>query len=137
MSLMRAFMRGGVTRAACASRGLSCAAVACGLMLAAHQASAQAEFAQTLNWGSGLIDIPTAWVSPLSGDFSINWSAKMLQTSPALPQYNNSLSAKGALQLALFGGQIAHTGKKIVAEHLDQDISFVTLQIQFHCLRCA
>jgi|HubBroStandDraft_6_1064221.scaffolds.fasta_scaffold17318_4 hypothetical protein len=100
---MRAFMRGGVARAACASRGLSGAAVACGLMLAAQQASAQAEFAQTLNWGSGLIDIPTAWVSPLSGDFSINWSAKMLQTSPALPQYNNSLSAKGALQLALFG----------------------------------
>ena len=31
-------------------------------------AAAQQDFPQTLYWGSGLIDIPVAWVSPLSGD---------------------------------------------------------------------
>jgi RNA polymerase-binding transcription factor DksA len=76
---------------------------ACVALLFARPLHAQAEFAQTLNWGSGLIDIPTAWVAPLTGDFSLNWSAKSLQTSPAIPQYDNSLTAKGALQLALFG----------------------------------
>ena len=83
--------------------GWRLAAVACGAVLLGRPLHAQAEFAQTLNWGSGLIDIPTAWVSPLSGDFSLNWSAKTLQTSAAIPQYDNSITGKGALQLALFG----------------------------------
>lgn len=63
---------------------------------------AQEEFPQTLNWGSGLIDIPAAWVAPLTGDFALNWSGKSLQTSPAVPLYHSSLDAKGALQISLF-----------------------------------
>jgi hypothetical protein len=32
---------------------------------------AQQDYPQTLYWGSGLIDIPVAWVSPISGDFAL------------------------------------------------------------------
>jgi hypothetical protein len=107
-----------VKYAAFPQRGLwRLAAVACGALLLARPAHAQAEFAQTLNWGSGLIDIPTAWVSPLSGDFSLNWSAKTLQTSPAIPQYDNSVSGKGALQLALFGR--AEIGMSVLASDFE------------------
>jgi hypothetical protein len=71
-------------------------------LLVGRTARAQTDFPQTLNWGSGLIDIPAAWVSPVSGDFSLNWSAKSLQTSPLVPEYNSSLAATGALQVSLF-----------------------------------
>jgi hypothetical protein len=69
-------------------------------VLGATAARAQTEFAQTLTWGSGLIDIPAAWVSPVSGDFSINWSGRALQTSPAVPEYQSSLAAAGAFQVS-------------------------------------
>jgi hypothetical protein len=90
---------------------------ACAALLLARPVHAQAEFSQTLTWGSGLIDIPTAWVAPLSGDFSLNWSAKSLQTSPAIPQYNNSFAAKGALQVALFGR--AELGMSVLASDFE------------------
>jgi uncharacterized small protein (DUF1192 family) len=77
-------------------------ALAAGTLLLADPARAQTEFAQTLNWGSGLIDIPAAYVSPLSGDFSLNWSGRALQTSPNIPQYQSSLAATGAFQVSLF-----------------------------------
>ena len=70
-------------------------------LVVARAASAQTEFPQTLQWGSGLIEIPTAWVSPVSGDFSLSWGAKALQTSAAVPQYQNSLAGTGAFQLSL------------------------------------
>ena len=76
--------------------------VLCAGLLVARVGHAQTEFPQTLNWGSGLIDIPTAWVSPISGDFALNWSARALQTSPAVPEYQNSLAATGAIQVSLF-----------------------------------
>jgi len=72
------------------------------VLLCGRPAGAQTEFPQTLNWGSGLIDIPAAWVSPVSGDFALNWSAKSLQTSPSVPQYTSSLAGTGALQVSLF-----------------------------------
>jgi hypothetical protein len=71
--------------------------------LLVRSVGAQAEFQQTVNWGSGLIDIPAAWVSPLTGDVAINWSGRSLQTSPAIPQYRSSFDGNGALQVALFG----------------------------------
>ena len=85
----------------------------CAALLLVQPLRAQTEFGQTLTWGSGLIDIPTAWVAPLSGDFALNWSAKSLQTSPAIPQYDNSFAAKGALQVALFGR--AELGMSVLA----------------------
>lgn len=52
------------------------------LLVAAGSARAQQEqYPQTLYWGSGLIDIPVAWVSPLSGDFSIAFSGKTIHGS--------------------------------------------------------
>jgi hypothetical protein len=71
-------------------------------VLAAPAARAQTEFPQTLNWGSGLINIPAAWVSPVSGDFSLNWTGTALQTSPVVPGYQSSLAATGAAQVSLF-----------------------------------
>jgi hypothetical protein len=47
-------------------------------------AAAQQDFPQTLYWGSGLIDIPVAWASPLSGDFSLNYAAKRFRADPAM-----------------------------------------------------
>ncbi len=63
----------------------------------------QTEFPQTLNWGSGLIDIPAAWVSPVTGDFALDWAARSLRTTPAIPSYHRSLAGTAALQVALFG----------------------------------
>jgi hypothetical protein len=80
-------------------RGAGALALCAGLLVASV-AQGQPEFPQTLNWGSGLIDIPAAWVSPVTGDFSLNWSGKALQTSPAVPQYQSSLAGTGALQVS-------------------------------------
>lgn len=71
-------------------------------VLTGRRVQAQTEFAPTLNWGSGLVDIPAAWVSPLTGDFALNWTGKALQTSPSVPQYQSSFAGTGSLQVALF-----------------------------------
>ena len=47
-----------------------------------HATVAQQDYPQTLYWGSGLIDIPVAWVSPISGDFALNYSAKRFRVDP-------------------------------------------------------
>ena len=73
-----------------------------GLVLTAGVASGQEEFGQTRFWGSGLIDIPTAWVEPVSGDFSFNYSGSSYQTSSQFPQYNSSLNSKLSLNTSLF-----------------------------------
>lgn len=83
------------------SRRLAVVLGAAGVL--APSLGAQAEFSPTVNWGSGLIDIPAAWVSPLTGDVAINWAGRSLQTSPSIPQYHSSFDGNGALQLALFG----------------------------------
>ena len=53
-------------------------------------AAAQQDFPQTLYWGSGLIDIPVAWASPLSGDFALNYSGKRFRTDPVTAKINYS-----------------------------------------------
>jgi hypothetical protein len=73
-----------------------------GLALIAGSARAQEEFGQTRFWGSGLIDIPTAWVEPVTGDFSFNYSGSSYQTSSQFPQYNSSLNSKLSLNTSLF-----------------------------------
>lgn len=45
----------------------------------AAPAGAQGGYPQTLYWGAGLIDIPVAWVAPLTGDFAINYSNKLFE----------------------------------------------------------
>ncbi|MDQ6828869.1 MAG: hypothetical protein M3081_08385, partial [Gemmatimonadota bacterium] len=68
-------------------------------------AGAQQSFPQTLYWGAGLIDIPVAWVSPLSGDFALNYSGKSFKKDPGLPKinYNDRLNSQLTLSVSLFG----------------------------------
>ncbi|MEJ7810297.1 MAG: hypothetical protein WKG32_07770 [Gemmatimonadaceae bacterium] len=49
------------------------------LALAAGRAGAQQTYPQTLYWGAGLVDIPVAWVAPLTGDFALNYSNKRFE----------------------------------------------------------
>ena len=76
-----------------------------GAALAASEAGAQQEFPQTLYWGSGLIDIPVAWVSPLTGDFAINYSGKRFEVDPTLTKlnYSDRMNSQLTISAALFG----------------------------------
>jgi hypothetical protein len=84
----------------------ACVLGAAGLTLTtvcARTAAAQTEFPQTRYWGTGLIDIPVASVSPLSGDFAIQYAGTGYQTSPLVPLYHQGLNSQGNFTLALFG----------------------------------
>ena len=66
---------------------------------------AQQEYPQTLYWGTGMIDIPVANVSPITGDFAFNYSGKNFeedQTSPKL-NYNNTINSQLTFSMAFFG----------------------------------
>jgi hypothetical protein len=68
--------------------------------------AAQETYPQTLYWGVGLIDIPVAWVPPLTGDFAINYSAKRFeQGNPAITKinYTGRSNAHVTLSLSAFG----------------------------------
>ncbi|HEX6058374.1 MAG TPA: hypothetical protein VFZ11_05095 [Gemmatimonadaceae bacterium] len=75
--------------------------------LAAGPAGAQETdtFGQTLYWGSGLIDIPVAWVAPLSGDFALNYSGKTFEVDPTQPKinYDGSINSQLTFSVALWG----------------------------------
>lgn len=58
-----------------------CGALAALLLASAGTAGAQQSYPQTLYWGSGLIDVPVAWVSPVSGDFALGFSGKSITGS--------------------------------------------------------
>jgi hypothetical protein len=68
-------------------------------------ARAQQEFPQTLYWGSGLIDIPVAWVPPLTGDFAVGYSGKRFRADPVATKldYNDRMNSQLTLSTALFG----------------------------------
>src|SRR5690349_24475771 len=68
-------------------------------------AQQQQVYPQTLYWGSGLIDIPVAWVAPVSGDFAINYGGKHLTRDPNEPKinYSNSINSQLSLSLAALG----------------------------------
>ncbi len=59
---------------------------------------AQDQFPQTMHWGSGLIDVPAAWVAPMTGDFAVQISRQTLGGS-----YGSTAHYHGAAHVALFG----------------------------------
>lgn len=68
-------------------------------------ASAQETYPQTMYWGAGLIDIPVAWVSPVTGDFSLNFSGKTFHGAVASPDLSvlNGLNTNGAISFSFAG----------------------------------
>jgi hypothetical protein len=80
-------------------------AVLIAVLTAAAPAGAQQEYPPTLYWGTGLIDIPVAWVAPLSGDFFINYTGKTFEPDPTNTKinYSNSLNSQLVFSLSAFG----------------------------------
>jgi hypothetical protein len=68
-------------------------------------ARAQQSYPQTLYWGSGLVDIPVAWVSPISGDFALGFSGKTIEGSKVSSGFNfgNGLNTNAAFSFSFFG----------------------------------
>jgi uncharacterized small protein (DUF1192 family) len=81
-------------------------AAAVGLGALASPLAAQQTYPQTLYWGAGLVDIPVAWVAPLSGDFALNYSAKTFekgdQTITKI-NYNDQLNSQLTFSISVFG----------------------------------
>jgi hypothetical protein len=75
------------------------------LTIVAQRADAQQTFPQTIYWGSGLIDIPAAWVGPIPGDFAINYSAKRFDADPNSEKinYNNRLNSQLTFSISGWG----------------------------------
>jgi hypothetical protein len=77
-----------------------------GLGVLARPLTAQQTYPQTLYWGAGLIDIPVAWVAPLTGDFALNYSAKTFekgdQTITKI-NYNDQLNSQLTFSISVFG----------------------------------
>ena len=68
--------------------------------------SAQESYPQTLYWGSGLVDIPVAWVSPITGDFAVNYSGKTFEQGEAIVQkinYSETINSQLVLSMSFFG----------------------------------
>lgn len=78
-------------------------AVAAALFLAASAMSAQQSYPQTLYWGSGLVDIPVAWVSPLSGDFGLGFSSKTIKGSQISSGFGKGMNTNLAMSASLWG----------------------------------
>jgi len=80
-------------------------AVTAALSLGAPRASAQQTYPQTLYWGAGLIDIPVAWVAPVSGDFAISFSGQSFNSAPTSPMLAEvpSMNTNGAFSLSFWG----------------------------------
>jgi len=80
------------------------AAVAMALAVIVRTAAAQQSYPQTLYWGSGLVDIPVAWVSPVTGDFTLGYSGQRLRMNRTSPSANTvRMNAQGAVSLSLLG----------------------------------
>jgi hypothetical protein len=72
----------------------------------AAPAGAQGSYPQTLYWGAGLIDIPVAWVAPLTGDFAINYSNKIFQPGdPTVTgvNYNDKTNSHLTMSVSMWG----------------------------------
>lgn len=77
-----------------------------GLGALASQLAAQQTYPQTLYWGAGLVDIPVAWVAPLSGDFALNYSVKTFEKGDQTVtkiNYNDQLNSQLTFSLSVFG----------------------------------
>ncbi len=79
--------------------------VAAAALVTARSAGAQQDYPQTLYWGAGLIDIPVAWVAPLSGDFTINYSGKIFRVDKGAPKlnYNDKINSELTASMSAFG----------------------------------
>ncbi|HUF26539.1 MAG TPA: hypothetical protein VMM18_06095 [Gemmatimonadaceae bacterium] len=66
---------------------------------------AQQEYPATLYWGTGLIDIPVAWVPPLTGDFSLNYGGKRFEVDPVSPtvNYDARINSQLSFSMAFMG----------------------------------
>ena len=86
-------------------KSAAAAVVLGGLAAAPLSAQENDRYAQTLYWGSGLIDIPVAWVAPLSGDFALNYSGKTFEVDPTMPKinYDGSINSQLTFSVALWG----------------------------------
>jgi hypothetical protein len=77
-----------------------------GLGALASPLTAQQTYPQTLYWGAGLIDIPVAWVAPLTGDFALNYSGKTFekgdQTITKI-NYNDQLNSQLTFSISVLG----------------------------------
>lgn len=82
----------------CTARRLAVVIALLGLS-GAGTARAQQAFPQTLYWGSGLIDIPAAWVPPLTGDFTLALSTMTLPSGT----FSDPTNRHGTGSVALFG----------------------------------
>lgn len=82
-----------------------CSVIAACLLATASAAGAQQSYPQTLYWGSGLVDVPVAWVSPVSGDFSLAFSAKTIKGSNLSSGlgFGHGLNSNFALSASIFG----------------------------------
>src|SRR5215213_2516737 len=80
-------------------------AVAAALTVLGRDVAAQQEFPQTLYWGAGLIDIPAAWVAPITGDFAINYSGKQFKIDPSRPKlnYSDKLNSQLTFSMSFIG----------------------------------
>ena len=69
------------------------------------RAKAQQNYPQTMYFGAGLIDIPVAWVSPVTGDFAMNFSGRTFHGAKASPGFSvlNGLNTNGSLSFSFFG----------------------------------
>lgn len=67
--------------------------------------AAQEMYPATLHYGSGLVTIPVAWVSPRSGDLWITSSATTLPSNPGRWQLQNAVNwnTNGAIETDWFG----------------------------------
>jgi hypothetical protein len=77
-----------------------------GLGALASPLAAQQTYPQTLYWGAGLVDIPVAWVAPLSGDFALNYSVKTFEKgdqSVTKINYNDQLNSQLTFSVSVFG----------------------------------
>ena len=79
------------------------------LTVVAANVDAQQTFPQTIYWGSGLIDIPAAWVGPVPGDFALNYSAKRFNDDPSAKKIG-SVTVNSQLTLSLTGWGVVEAG---------------------------
>jgi hypothetical protein len=82
-----------------------CSIFAALALCVALPAGAQQSYPQTLYWGSGLVDIPVAWVSPISGDFALGFSGKTIEGSTVSSgfDFGNGLNTNAAFSFSFFG----------------------------------
>ena len=77
-----------------------------GLGALASPLAAQQTYPQTIYWGAGLVDIPVAWVAPLSGDFALNYSVKTFEKGDQTVtkiNYNDQLNSQLTFSVSVFG----------------------------------